>query len=258
MSSPQTTPLTYNGYVAQIAQLAVYQVTTTSGITTPVDANFAAIISQMLNYAELRIQRDLDLQGLLTTNTYSITSGSNILQISANDFVTIQDLSVVVGSTPTPMLPTTKEFVMSVYGNPSFVGPPQYFAPYGGDSATFGTTYQYFILGPYPDQTYTINALGTVRAASLNSFGGSSGTAGTSTTLISTYFPDLLLMASMIYISGYQRNFGRQSDDPAMAVSYESQYEGLLKGATTEENRKKFLASAFTSMSSSPVATPGR
>jgi hypothetical protein len=65
-------------------------------------------------------------------------------------------------------------------------------------------------------------------------------------------------MASMIYISGYQRNFGRQSDDPAMAVSYESQYEVLLKAATTEENRKKFLASAYTSQSSSPVATPGR
>jgi hypothetical protein len=65
-------------------------------------------------------------------------------------------------------------------------------------------------------------------------------------------------MASMIFVSGYQRNFGRQSDDPAMSQSYESQYQALLRGATVEEYRKKFAASGWTSISPSPVATPGR
>jgi hypothetical protein len=65
-------------------------------------------------------------------------------------------------------------------------------------------------------------------------------------------------MASMIFISGYQRNFGRQSDDPQMAQSYETQYMTLLKGATVEEFRKKYQSSGWTSMSPSPVATPGR
>ena len=65
-------------------------------------------------------------------------------------------------------------------------------------------------------------------------------------------------MASMIYISAYQRNFGRQNDDPQMAVSYESQYQALLKGAAVEEARKKFEASGWTSQSPSPVATPSR
>ena len=256
MSTPGTTPLTYNLYVTQIAALAVYQVNTVSGVVTPVDATFATVIPQMLNYAELRIQRDLDLQGLLTTNTYSLSSNSNTLQISVNDFVTIQDFMVVVGGVPTPLLPTSREMILNTYGNPNFVGPPLYFAPYGGDASTFGSTYQNYLFGPYTDQSYTINAIGTVRAQSLNAF-NTNPTAGTSATLISTYFPDLLLMASMIYISAYQRNFGRESDDPQMSVSYESQYEGLLKG-TTEENRKKFLAAAYTSQSSSPVATPGR
>ena len=32
----------------------------------------------------------------------------------------------------------------------------------------------------------------------------------------------------MIYVSAYQRDFGRQSDDPQMALSYESQYQALL------------------------------
>ena len=65
-------------------------------------------------------------------------------------------------------------------------------------------------------------------------------------------------MASMIYISAYQRNFGRQADDPAMAQSYESQYQGLKTSALLEENRKKFEAAAWTSYSPAPAASPTR
>jgi hypothetical protein len=65
-------------------------------------------------------------------------------------------------------------------------------------------------------------------------------------------------MASMIYISAYQRNFGKANDDPQMAVTYESQYQTLLKSALMEENRKKFEAAAWSSQSPSTVATPTR
>jgi hypothetical protein len=43
-----------------------------------------------------------------------------------------------------------------------------------------------------------------------------------------------------------------------MAVTYESQYQALLKGAITEEFRKKFEASGWSSMSPPIVATPTR
>ena len=62
----------------------------------------------------------------------------------------------------------------------------------------------------------------------------------------------------MIYVSGYQRNFGRANDDPQMAITYESQYQALLKGAAVEEARKKYESSGWTSLSPSPVATPTR
>jgi hypothetical protein len=94
--------------------------------------------------------------------------------------------------------------------------------------------------------------VGTYRPASL------SADPATQTTFISLYLPDLLIMASMVYISGYQRNFGRANDDPQMAVSYESQYKTLMQGAMVEEARKKFQSSGWTSMSPSPVATPTR
>jgi hypothetical protein len=78
------------------------------------------------------------------------------------------------------------------------------------------------------------------------------------TTFISLYLPDLFIMASMVYVSAYQRNFGRQSDDPQMAQSYEMQYQTLLKSADLEENRKKFEAAAWSSQEPSISATPTR
>jgi len=62
----------------------------------------------------------------------------------------------------------------------------------------------------------------------------------------------------VIYISAYQRNFGRQSDDPQMAQSYESQYGMLLKSAMVEEARKKYEGAAWSSQAPAPVASPTR
>ena len=120
-------------------------------------------------------------------------------------------------------------------------GIPKYFCPF--DDYTF-------FLGPYPDAVYTVEIVGTYRPTSLSSTN--------TTTFISLYLPDLMIMASMVYVSGYQRNFGRANDDPQMAVSYESQYQVLLKSALDEENRKKFEAAAWSSRSTSVSATPTR
>ena len=254
---PNTTPLTYNGYVTQIATMAVVNTTTTAGVVVGVDDAFNAIIPQMLNYAELRLQRDLDLLPTQTTESYVLTSGNNELTISTDDFVTIQTILLDDGTGNVPLLPTTKEFLQNVYGSSSNTGVPSYYAMYGGDRATGGNTDNNIILGPWPDSNYTVTLTGTIRAPTLYTF-ATTQDASTETTFISTYLPDLLIMASMIYISAFQRNFGRESDDPAMAQSYESQYQALLKGATIEEFRKKFQASAWSSMSPSPVATPSR
>ena len=67
-----------------------------------------------------------------------------------------------------------------------------------------------------------------------------------------------MIMASMIYVSAYQRNFGRMNDDPQMAQSYESQYQALKAGAMVEESRKKFQAAAWSSMAPAPIASPTR
>lgn len=248
-----TTPMSYDGsvagttsYVTQMATMAVVAET---------DPAFLTILPQMIVYAELRMYRDLDFlftSGVSTS--YSLTVGSRTLNVPAETFpygtlVVPEQINVLVGSvdpdqaTRVPLLPTTKEFLDAVYGSGASAnrGVPQYWVPF--DDYTF-------LVGPYPDQSYTVELVGTYRPASLS--------ATNPTTFISTNLPDIMIMASMVYISAYQRNFGRMNDDPQMAISYESQYQTLLKGAAVEEARKKFEAAGWSSQSPSTFATPTR
>lgn len=264
-----TTALSYNLYVTQIATMAVLQQTlTTTGtypnsLITSSDINFTNIIPQMLNYAELRIQRDLDFLATQNQQTFTVVSTStNQLTIPTQSFVTLQTITVTDPSgAVTSLTPVTKSFLQNVYATNSGSGTPQYFAMFGGDQATGGQTSQYVQVGPWTggSGTYTFNVTGTTRQPTLYNYATITGSAAdTSYTFISQNLPDLLIMASMIYLSAYQRNFGRQADDPQMAQSYESQYDLLLKGANIEEARKKFQAGGWTSYSPAVVATPSR
>ena len=236
-----TTVLTYSTYKTQIATMAVVEET---------NADFLIILPQAITYAENRIYRDLDLLQTSTAVTgYQLTSGTRTITVPAGTLVVSEQINVITpagtsdpeAGTRNALLPATKEFLDNVYGSSSTTGFPKYFTPFNDDL---------FYVGPFADDTYYVEIVGTQRPASLS---GSN-----TTTFISDYLPDILIMASMIYVSAYQRNFGRQSDDPAMAQSYEGQYQTLLKGALSEEVRKKFEASAWSSQSPSPLATPTR
>ena len=233
--------LTYSTFKTQLAPLAVVPET---------DPNFVIVLPEAIEYAELRICRDVDFLSTVVSNTaFQTVIGKSSVTINPGLFVTLQNINVITPAgtagpdqgTRNPVLPTSKEFLQYCWPSAANAGIPKYFAMLQDNV---------FSLGPWPDKVYTLEILGTQRPATLS--------ATNSVTFISQYLPDIFLMAAMIYISGYQRNFGRQSDDPQMALSYESQYQGLLKGVVTEEYRKKFAASAWTSNSSSPVATPVR
>ena len=274
MTTP--TALSYNSYVSQIGTMAVVNTATitnassnsivvgTDTVPTSPTSPFNAVIPQMLNYAELRIQRDLDLLPSLVSLTispstgvaYSIPAGSNTVSIPTSDFVTVQTVGVINGTATLPLLPATKEYLQNVYNDSSYTAIPAYFAMIGGDAATGGLTSNNVLLGPYANLTYNLSITGTVRLPSLYPSIGVDGypVVGTGTTFISTYLPDLLIMASMIYLSAYQRNFGGIGNDPAMPGAYENQYQTLLKGSSVEEARKKFNSAGWSSMSPAPVA----
>lgn len=236
-----TTGLTYSQYVTQIATLAVVEETNPA---------FVTILPQMITYAENRIYRDLDFLFTSVANTaFTTSTTSRIVAVPQGTFVVPEQINIITPAGETDpdqgnritLLPATKEYLDVVWGNSQTKGIPALFAPF--DDYTF-------LLGPYPDDVYTCEIVGTIRPDSLS--------ANNTTTFISLYLPDVFIMASMIYVSGYQRNFGRANDDPQMAVTYESQYQALLVGAKDEENRKKFEAAAWSSQSRSTSATPTR
>lgn len=233
--------LTYTSFKAALATLSVVPET---------DANWLAILPSCIDYAELRIYRDLDLLSTVDTDTsLSTVASQSRVTVPEGTFVTLQNVNVITPAgttnpdlgTRVPLLPVSKEFLQYAWPSATNASVPQYFAM---------VKENIFSLGPWPDDAYTLEIIGTIRPETLSETNP--------TTFISEYIPDLMLMAAMIFISGYQRNFGRQSDDPQMAQSYESQYQNLLKGATVEEFRKKFASTAWTSLSPSPVSTEAR
>ncbi len=318
--------LTYETYKNQVAEMAV---------VSPDDTNFLSILQMMIDYATLRINRDLDLMDTsasLHGPAYKLTAGNRNLSFSqtlsdGSYFVVSEQINLIspAGNTDPdsseriPLLPTTKEFLDAVFGSSlsGNLAQPKYFVPFNDTL---------FLVGPVPDVDYYVEVVGTLRPAPLGftpqivsaiqtlaigniafstPHGLSSGTLvtltgfspsywngtfvatvtgdttisvtlstsvsvataatliglignGNGVSFISQYLPDLLIMASMVYISAYQRNFGRQSDDPQMAQSYEGQYQALLKSATVEEARKKFEAAAWSSQSPAQVASPTR
>jgi hypothetical protein len=253
--------LTYNTFVTQLAELAVVPVVVGSNPVTTVDSDFNTIIPEAIEYAEQRICRDLDLLSTVVSTTATLTASASQLSLpyatTGGNFITIQNINVITpvsatvpdNGTRNPVLPVTKEFLQYTWPSSTGATVPDYFAIQGGNVSSLNSGGTGFIVnfGPWPDMAYTAEIIGTIRPATLSSTNN--------VTFISQFFPSMMLMAAMIYVSGYQRNFGKQSDDPAMAQSYESQYQTLLKGALMEEYRKKFAAYEWTSASPSPVAT---
>ena len=241
-----TTGLDYQGFVNQIAALAVVD---------PTDPNFVTILPQAITYVENRICRELDfLFTSISNTTNKLTANSRTLTIPAGSFVVTEQINVITPvnvssieqGVRNPLLAVTREFLDATCSDSSNVGLPKYFAPVGDRSGNVS-----YIVGPYPDADYRLELVGTIRPDSLS--------ATNTKTFISTYLPDLMIMGAMIYVSGYQRNFSStQANDPQMPVNYETQYKTLLMSAAGEEFRKKMEAAAWSPKTPSPVATPTR
>lgn len=261
MTAP-TNPLSYNQYIQNIGVMAVAPTQETTGVYSFVDPPLQTIIGQMLNYAELRISRDLDLLSSQTSNIYTLTQGVNVFPLPVNDFQTVQTLEIVqlsggVVANATPLTPVSKEFIQNVYSGLYSAGTPEYFAMYGDNFGGEQDSFTNILLGPPPNYAYSLRVTGTALAPSLYQ-SAVIGNADTVYTYISAYYPDLLMMASMIYISAYQRNFSATSDSADMGQTYEKQYQALRLGAVPLENRRKSQGSGWTAYSTPIAATPTR
>ena len=223
---------TYATYTAALAELMV----------TPVgDPNFVAIEPSIIDYAEQRIYRELDLLGTNITDATATLTASNrnfTLPSGQGTFIVVDYINVLtpVGSTAangtrTPLIPMSRDAIDVIYpSSQTATGVPQYFGMI--DPGTV-------MLAPSPDAAYATEVIGTIRPAPLSSTN--------TTTILTSYVPDLFMAASMVFASGYMRNFGSQADDPRMSQSWESQYQLLKVSAQTEQARQRFESWGWSS-----------
>lgn len=230
---------TYNTLVADLANALPIQAT---------DVNFVAILPQCISYAESRIQQDLDfLSSFVAFPLVTLTPYNRSLSIP-DDVDVLQEINIItpigastVNGTRNQVVPVSKEFLNATYVSNAYTAIPKYFAMLGSDSVMFG---------PWPDSAYQAELIGSMKFIPLSPTN--------QTNYIYTNLAPHYFALCMIFLSGWQKDFGQQSDDPKLAQSWEAIYQGLLSGATTTEARRKFQASAWTSLSQATSATPGR
>ena len=217
----------YNSLIAALQIEAVQQAS---------DPNWTGIIPTILNDAEQRIYRDLDLVSCIvkdTSGTLTANSRNFVLPQSLGYFMSVKGMNIVVSSTRRQMRPVSIHFIDATWPSDTAATTPSvptYFA-FLSD--------QNYVVGPAPDQGYSMEVFGTVRPAPLSS--------SNQTTYLSNYLSDLLFAGCMCSIAGYMRDFGSQSDDPRMAMSWENQYAQRLNSANKEEIRRKYQSGDWTS-----------
>jgi len=221
-------------------------------VQSQTDPNYVTFLPGCIDYAEQRIYRELDLQvSRVVDISATVSSGVRnfTLPTSIGTYLVVEQINIITPATAlssngtrNPLTPTTKEVLDFSWPNASSnTGVPIYFAPINN------TTY---VMGPAPDQAYLAEVIGTQRPTPLS--------ASNSSTFLTQNLPDLFIAASMVFASGYMRNFGAQVDDPQMPGSWEGQYTKLMQSANIEELRKRFMGPAWQSMQPSPIATPPR
>ena len=237
-------PLNYQSYLDQMTNLLVV------GSTDP---NFTTMLPGMIDYAEQRIYRELDLLYTQVTDATTLASSGNrnftLPTATGNPYVIVDNINIITPSTATSsngtrnqLMPTSREFLDIAYPSGQIAtGVPQFWAMTSNTDIVFG---------PSPDAAYTVEVIGVQRPSPLSS--------GNSSTILTQYVPDLFIAASMVFGSGYQRDFSAQGDNPQTGVAWEKQYMTLFQSAMVEQARAKFQSEGWTSDSPSPIATPKR
>jgi hypothetical protein len=218
--------LNYTDYIAIMCKLLTYNLN---------DDGFLAWLPRMIDYAEQRIYREGDfLTTVVSDSTVATTANTRIVNLPTDQYLfVVQDVNIITPfgttnpelGTRNPLTKTTKEWLNQAWPSATGATVPKYVATQSD---------QTFLLGPWPDQAYTVEFVGTIRPAPLSPTN--------TTTFLTLHLPDLFIAASMIFGTGLQRDFGAQSEDPQAGQSWQSQYDKLIASTSMEEMRKKWMS----------------
>ena len=241
--------MNHSYFIAAIASALEYSDTN--------DPAFSVIAQAIINDGEQRIYTDMDFLATNTSNQSLSFIANNrtldltpLLSLSTGPVITITGVNAISPAGLQAQLGTRNRIRMVkadildlIWPIEEGVGTTNGIPAYGAmqDNKTL-------IVAPTPDQAYTAEVRGLYRPTPLS---GSNPN-----TYISTTYPALMLSACMVFASGYQKNFGAASDDPKMAVSWESHYQALLTSAKEEEKRRKGENAGPSTTPPAPITAP--
>lgn len=230
--------MNYLEYGIRIANLLPVNVSSTQ---------FQNMLPAMIDTAEQRIYRELNLLSTIVTNSSSSTVSGNrnfTLPSSLGKFVTVVTINVITPAATAPdsgtrrqLTPVDRTYLDAVWNSSTGATVPKHFAMNDQDTIIFG---------PWPDAAYRVEVVGTIRPTPLSSTN--------TTTFLTLYLPDLFIAASMVFAGENLRDFGVEGGNAGIAQVWEGNYQALLQSANAEELRKKFSGPGWTSMSN--VANP--
>ena len=240
--------LTYTTYLSALSTLTAIPTTNT---------DFVAIVPNVIDYAEGRIYRELDMlvEDVRDSSSSTTTLDRNFtLPTTVGVFQIISGINIITpaatapdSGTRVPLTPVSRDVLDMIWPSTTGATVPSMFC-YLSQSSLSGQ--KNIILGPWPDAVYRVEVIGKIIPTPLS--------ATNPTTFLTTYLPDLFLAASMVFMTGYERNWGAQADDPKSAMSWEQQYQTLMASADKREARKRFAGASWTSKQPEPTAVPQR
>jgi hypothetical protein len=211
-------PYTYTSFQATLASYLP--------VDPGTDPDYSNLLPIIIEQAELRCYRELDFLATRKRSTgLALASSVQTLALPA-DLMVLREFDIFTpAGTMTARAPLTRRseaFLRDYWPTPGNTGTPIYYAL--PDQATA-------LLAPTPSAAFNVELAYTFRPATLS--------ATNPTTWLATNAPDLFLYAALVAYTGFQRDYGQQSDDPQMALSWERQYQQARVSAIAEEARRK-------------------
>lgn len=205
------------------------------------DVNFQNLFPRGIEYAELRIYRELDFlttnsaaTTTLTANSRNVSMPGSILMLEAVNVITPSSVTNPELGTRVVLTRVSLDFMNAWWPTAATTGIPKFFA------LTTDTSIQ---LAPTPSAAFTGEFIGVVRPAPLSPTN--------MTTYLTTNLPDLFVAALKIFFYNYQRDF----EAAGMA---ETDYQALKTGAKEEAFRQKAQDPEWTPYSPAVIANTPR
>jgi hypothetical protein len=213
---------TYTTFVTALANSLVVDET---------DSDFIALLPTIIDDAEQRIYRELDLVSASVVVVGNMTAYDHYftLPTTSGHVVVVDQIAIIDADERFNLLPSTKDVIDYVYpsNNPT--------SPYVIPKLWYRLDDTRCYIGPVPNWAYSTEVTGTIRPTPLSNSNGS--------TFLTSYLSDLFFAAAMCSAAGtLLKNYGAASEDAQQAMTWEGRYQTALVSARNEELRKLYIS----------------